>query len=237
MASAAKLEADIRTIFDATWNVREGTVIPRTEDVALSNGAVRLDAVLLYADLFRSTQLQRQFGDKMVAKIVRAYLSSMSQLIKSHGGEVRSFDGDRVMGVFIGRSKNSSAAKCALRMKYTIETILRPRAEAKFPSLKEKGFVLRHCAGVASSQVLVVRGGVRGSNDLVFVGSAPNIAAKLSALRTVPYCSWITQQVYSNLHETSKYGGNPRRNMWVADKRTLAGETWSLYKSSWTWKP
>ena len=84
-------------------------------------------------------------------------------------------------------------------MQYTVEKILRPKAEAKFSGLTTKGFKIRHCAGVAASEVLVVRGGVRGSNDLVFVGTAPNIAAKLSALRTTPYNTWITWKVYNNL--------------------------------------
>jgi class 3 adenylate cyclase len=98
MGFADTLSNDIGTIFNATWNIRNGTVVPQTEDVALSNGAVKLDAVLLYADLFHSTELQRQFTNTMVAKVVRAYLSSMSRLIKHWGGAVRSFDGDRVMG-------------------------------------------------------------------------------------------------------------------------------------------
>lgn len=237
MASTAKLDSDIGTIFNAVWNIRDGNVVPETNDIALANGAVRLEAVFLYADLFHSTELQRKFDNRMVAKIVRAYLSSMSQLIKSHGGKVRSFDGDRVMGVFIGDAKNSNAAKCGLKMKHTVDKILRPKAEAKFSSLTTKGFKIRHCAGIARSEVLVVRGGVRGSNDVVFIGTAPNIAAKLSALRTTPYNTWIAHNVYSMLNEETKYGGNPKQDMWIADKRRLAGEEWSVYKSSWTWKP
>jgi class 3 adenylate cyclase len=237
VASADKLETDIGTIFNAVWNIREGTVVPKTDDVALANGAVKLQAVFLYADLVHSTELQRKFDNRMVAKIVRAYLSSMSQLIKTHGGEVRSFDGDRVMGVFIGDAKNSNAAKCGLKMKYAVDKILRPKAEAKFSSLTTKLFKIRHCAGIARSEVLVVRGGVRGSNDLVFIGSAPNIAAKLSALRTTPYNTWIAHNVYSMLNDEAKYGGSPRQNMWTSATRTLAGEEWSLYKSRWHWKP
>ena len=107
MPNATTLGSDIDTILNTTWNIRDGQVVPKTEDVALSNGAVKLDAVFLYADLFHSTELQRKFRNTMVAKVVRAYLSSMSKLIKDHGGEVRSFDGDRVMGVFIGGSKNT----------------------------------------------------------------------------------------------------------------------------------
>jgi adenylate cyclase len=236
-ALADKLSNDIGTIFNAVWNIRDGTAVPTTADVALANGAVKLQAVFLYADLFHSTELQRKHDNRMVAKIVRAYLSSMTQLVKSHSGEVRSFDGDRVMGVFLGDAKNSNAAKCALKMKYTVDKILRPKAETKFTSLTTTGFTLRHCAGVASSEVLVVRGGVRGSNDLVFIGSAPNIAAKLSAMRTTPFHTWITHQVYGKLNAEAKYGGASKQNMWTSATQTLAGEAWSLYKSSWHWAP
>lgn len=229
------LGTDISTIFNATWNTRNGTVVPTTTDVALSNGAVKLDATILYADLRHSTELQRRFPNSMVAKIVRAYLSSMSKLVKHNDGAIRSFDGDRVMGVFVGGSKNTSAVKCALQMKYCVDNILKPKAEAKFPSLKEKGFVIGHCAGVATSEVLVVRGGVRGDNDLVFVGQAPNFAAKLSEIRTAPYVSWIMSSVYNTMHDKVKFTDG--RAMWVAERRTLARESWSCYKSSWHWQP
>jgi class 3 adenylate cyclase len=138
MASATQLDRDIGTPLNALWNIRDGNVVPETEGVVLANGAVRLEAVFLYADLFHSTELQRKFDNRMVAKIVRAYLRSMSQLIESHGGKVRSFDGDRVMGVFIGDAKNSNAAMCGLKMKYTVDKILRPKAERKFSSLMTK---------------------------------------------------------------------------------------------------
>jgi class 3 adenylate cyclase len=160
----------------------------------------------------------------------------MAKLITAHDGKVRSFDGDRVMGIFIGGRKHTNAATCALKMKYTVDKILRPSVEAKYWAFKEKGFVIRHCAGVAKSEVLVVRGGVRGRNDLVFIGSAPNIAAKLSELRTSPYNTWITWSVYSQLQDSAKLGSNGE-NMWVADKKLLAGVEWDLYKSTWRWKP
>lgn len=71
---------------------------------------------MLYADLAHSTKLAREFPNSMAAKIVRAYLASMTRLVNHNGGKVRSFDGDRVMGVFVGTSKNTDAAKCALNI-------------------------------------------------------------------------------------------------------------------------
>ena len=53
-------------------------------------------------------------------------------------------DGDRVMGIFIGSNKNTAAAKCALNMHYAVTKVLRPKAEAKFPSLVKEGFEIDH---------------------------------------------------------------------------------------------
>jgi class 3 adenylate cyclase len=229
-----KLSAEVRKILDTTWSIRSGQVVPKTEDVVLENGAVKLDVAILYADLAHSTQLARK-NKSVAAKVVRAYLSTMTRLVNDNGGTVRSFDGDRVMGIFIGGGKNTSAARCALKMNWVVKEALAPQAQAKFTSLKD--FKLTHCAGVSRSEVLVVRGGVRGSNDLVFVGSAPNIAAKLSEIRDGGYRSYIDSNVYANLHESAKYGGTEKKNMWVKTKRTIAGTEWALYKSNWQWTP
>ncbi len=232
-ALADTLESDIRKILDTAWNSRSGQVVPETKDVALSNGAVKLDVAVLYADLAQSTQLARK-NKSTAAKVVRAYLSTMARLITNNGGVVRSFDGDRVMGVFIGGSKNTDAARCALKMNYVLTKMLRPQAQAKFTSLKQ--FKIKHCVGVSRSEVLVVRGGIRDNNDLVFIGSAPNLAAKLSEIRNSPWNTYITHNVYGQLHKDAKFGGDGR-NMWTSTKRKLAGDEWSLYKSSWHWKP
>ena len=231
------MSSDIGKVFNATWSIRDGQVVPKTDDVVLANGAVKLHAVVLYADLARSTKLAMQFDRPVAAKIIRAYLSSMTRLVKASDGVVRSFDGDRVMGIFIGDSKNSNAAECALKMNYLMTKVLRPKAEAKFPSLVSKGFKLKHCVGVSRSDVFVVRGGVRGSNDLVFVGAAPNIAAKLSEVRNSNWNSYITKAVYNRLNDSAKFSNKSGKNMWTAVTREIVGESWTVYKSGWWREP
>jgi adenylate cyclase len=235
VSTTNEVEAAIKKILSATWQTRDGTVVPDNNDVVLTNGAVKLDAAVLYADLADSTKLARTFSNQLAAKVVRAFLASMTTLIRSTGGAVRSFDGDRVMGVYVGDGKNSAAARCALQMNFVVTQILRPAAEAKFPSLKQKGYVIRHCVGVASSPVLVVRAGIRDNNDLVFVGPAPNLAAKLSDLRESPYATFITWPVYNNLNSASKLADG--QDMWQKVKRQLGDETWDCYRSSWRWEP
>lgn len=228
----------ISSVLNATWNSRSGQVVPTTDDVALVNGAVTMEAVFLYADLFDSTILAQKVDKSVAAKIVRAYLQSMSKLIEAHDGHIRSFDGDRVMGVFIGDSKNSNAAKCAVKMKWAVEKILRPKVESQFSSIATVGYKLRHCVGVDRGEVMIVRGGVRKSSDLVFIGGAPNIAAKLSGMRSSPsYNTYITKAVYSRLNEDAKFNLEKTVDMWTPVNVTLGGNTVACYKSGWQREP
>ena len=237
MALKEELASDVDSILRLEWSIREGQVVPKTEDVTLAGGAVKLDVTMLYADLADSTELAMNHDKRVAAKVFKSFLSCSSKLIRAAGGEIRSFDGDRVMGVFIGSTKNTSAAKCALKINYAFLKIIKPKLEAKYPSLATGSYKLAHCVGVDTSEVLVIRGGVRNNNDLVWVGRAPNVAAKLSALRESPYYSFVTKEVYDQMHESAKYGGNPKKLMWEA--RTWKGVAGvpSVYRSSWTWTP
>jgi class 3 adenylate cyclase len=236
MALNDELSKEVDNILNQTWNVREGQVIPKTEDVLLAGGAVKLDVTILYADLADSTDLAMQFDKRIAAKVFKSFLSCSSRLIKAHDGKIRSFDGDRVMGVFIGGSKNSQAAKCALKINHVFLKTIKPKLEAKFPSLKDGTYKLAHCVGVDTSEVLVVRGGLRDDNDLIWIGRAPNIAAKLSGRRNSPYHSYITKTVFDMLNNDVKTGSNGKP-MWEALTPASNVKGLITYRSSWTWKP
>lgn len=233
MGLRADLEARVNNILTVSWNLRDGEVVPDTEDVNLSDGAVKLEAAFLYADMADSTTLARDFDRRTAARVIRSYLYVMSKLIVELDGVIRSFDGDRVMGIFIGDRKRSNAAKCCLKMNYVFKEVLRPLVEEQYPKLKEGGYILEHTAGVDMGEALMVRGGVRGTNDLVAIGAAPNIAAKLSSLREAPYRSFITEAVYARLNDSPKFSNGT--DMWQFRTLTVKGKTISLYRSSYTW--
>ena len=233
MGLKADLEKRVNDILSVAWNVRDGQVVPETLDVNLLNGAVKLEAAYLYADLADSTTLARDFDRRTAARVVRSYLHVMSRLVTQYGGSIRSFDGDRVMGIFIGDSKRSNAAKCCLKMNWAFLNIVQPSIEAKYPSLKTGGYTVEHSAGVDVGEVLMVRAGVRGSNDLVSIGAAPNIAATLSDLRETPYRSFITKAVYVQLAADSKLSDGV--DMWNARTMSVKGKTVTFYRSSYTW--
>ena len=83
---------------------------------------------------------------------------------------------------------------------------------------------------------MLVRGGVRGTNDIVSIGRAPNIAAKLSEKRGAKSI-FISDSVYGYLNDTVKTdsGGS---NMWSNMGVTQFGSaTVRFYGSSYWWKP
>ena len=233
MGMKDELTSNINEIVSQTWNIRDGKVVPESEDVAFAGGGVKLTATILYADLADSTGLAMNFDSRVAGKVGKAFLSSSSKIIRAHGGEIRSFDGDRVMAAFIGEYKNTSAAKCALKINYCFKNILKPRFEKQYPALQE--FKLAHCTGVDTSDVLIVRGGIRNNNDLVWIGRAPNVAAKLSNIRESPYFSYITEAVYKAMNDEAKVSSDGRQ-MW--EKRSWTkGPVSDIYRSEWTWDP
>lgn len=148
---------------------------------------------------------------------------------------MRSFDGDRVMGIFVGPRKNSDAAECALRINWGFRALIRPRFEGAYLELRNGTFCLAHCTGIDTSEVLAVRTGIRKNNDLVWIGRAPNVAAKLSALRVDSEYSFISDAVYRRLNRRAKLGGDGRE-MWKRYSWS-SGPINEIYGSDWQWSP
>jgi adenylate cyclase len=223
----------VAAIVTVPWDERDGNVVPTTESVKLRDGMVKVTATYLYADLANSTDLAHKVNPLVVARVIRAFLDASARIIKSREGSIRSFDGDRVMGIYVGSSKNSNAARTALAINWAMTEVIRPRLKEKWPDLFQY-WSPGHGVGVATGEARMVRGGVRNDNDLVSVGEAPNVAAKLSELRTGGV-SFIAESVYSVLDEHA-WKSNDGRNMWAFDStRTFGGKAVKVYSSTW-WK-
>ena len=64
------------------------------------------------------------------------------------------------------------------------------------------------------------------------VGKSANKAAEMAAL-AAGYARCISADVYSNLNESSKYGGDPKKDMWTELSNTGLG--CKIYGSNWIW--
>jgi adenylate cyclase len=140
------------------------------------------------------------------------------------------------MGVFFKGAKNTAAAEAALKINYFFKKILQP-AFTEFYAARTLS--LSQGVGVDTSRAMVVRTGIRNNNDLVWIGRAPNVAAKLSAIREYGYSSYISESVFNAMLDSSKFGGGDNRLMW--EERTWdTGKAYgvgTVYRSNWTWTP
>ena len=237
MSHSDDLRSDIDNILKTSWDLRQGRTVPYSEDIVLDGGGVQLDGTVLYADLAQSSLLGSEFQKKTAAKVIKSFLRCCTKIITAHDGIVTSFDGDRVMGIYIGDSKNSNAAKSALKINYAVQEIIKPKIEASFRSMNETSYKIGHAVGIDTSNMLSVRAGQRGSNDLIWIGRSPNFAAKLSEIREPNYASYISEDVYKRLDDSAKIASKQNKNMWEQCSFGWLGETWTIYRSNWRWEP
>lgn len=235
MSLTDDISTEIDYILTKTWEIRDGTVVPETEDVKLAGGAVKLETTMLYADLADSTAIAI-YDRRVAARLFKCFLAASARVIRNRDGYVRSFDGDRIMGVFIDDYKNTSAAKVALNINYVFQNIIMPKLAAKYEVFRNGTYTLGHCVGIDTSEVLVIRAGIAKNNDLVWVGSAPNVAAKLSGIRSAPYNSWITESVYKRIADEAKFSSD-NREMWERRINVPSIPGGVGYRSSWIWAP
>ena len=229
MGIAEDVRREIRQVLNTAFTTRVGYVVPEAEDVRLGNDAVKLKGTVLYADLSASTEMVDGYKDWFAAKMYKCFLIGACRMIRFYGGVITAFDGDRVMAVFIGNLKNSSAARASLAINWTTMRI-NQEVHAKYPNCD---FAMNHTVGVDTSELFVARTGIRGSNDLVWVGRAANYAAKLSGL-DAGYGALLTEDVYDSMPDSKKFSVNGDA-MW--QRLNWHEFNMTIYGSTWTWSP
>jgi class 3 adenylate cyclase len=221
------LTSQVGEVFKDPWKTRNGNVVPDSNDLKLDNDAVELDATVLYADMAESTPLVDNHKPHFAAEIYKTFLHCAAKIIRFEGGEITAYDGDRIMAVFLGDFKNTSATRAGMKINYARVKIINPAIEEQYP---KSTYRLKHVVGIDTSSLFVSRTGIRGSNDLVWVGRAANHAAKLSALSS-EFPTRITKEVYEKL--PSSVTESEGKNMW--EKVSWKDMDRTIYRSTWRW--
>lgn len=234
MTLSEEIKASVSGIFSQSWDIRQGRTVPDDRDVSMTGKVVRLEGTVLYADMKESSKLVEEAGQRIAGRVYQAFLKSSARIITEHGGVITAYDGDRIMAIFMGGNKNSSAAITALKINYVVEDILRPTIQNHFRSLGESGFEISHCVGIDFSNFLSVKAGQREANDIVWIGRAPNLAAYLSEIRDGNFNTYISKDVFQVLNDEAKYS-DKKVLMWQEGTLNYLGESISVNKSAWTW--
>lgn len=222
------LQGEVAKFFAEKWETRDGIKVPESESLKLCNEAVKLTATVLYADLAESTNLVDRYEPYFAAEIYKSYLHCAAKIIKFHDGVITSYDGDRIMAIFIGGSKNTNAVKTGLKINWAVKSLINPAIKSQYP---KNTYEVKQVVGIDTSELWVARTGVRGANDLVWVGRAANYAAKLTAFSNA-YPTLITNSIYTCIADEAKLSKGV--DMWTAvSGKTLNGLT--VYGSTYLW--
>lgn len=227
MGLKSDLESWCYDVFRSRWETREGTKVPDEDSrLGLKNEAIKIEGTVLYADMADSTVLVDSTTAERAAAIYKTFLYCAAKVVREHEGVITAYDGDRVMAVFIGDYKNTNAAKAALKIKWAVKNIVMPQMKHIYTT---DDYEIKHVAGIDTSKLFVAKTGVRGANDLVWVGRAANHAAKLSALPAT--YTYITKAVYDKLNDKAKFSGG--RNIWEERKWTGFNNS-TIFRSNWS---
>lgn len=227
MGLKADLGSEVGKIVKSAWSERDGLVVPEDTSIRQGNDAVKIDATVFYADLADSTKLVDAHPPAFAAEVYKAFLHCAATLIRENGGTITAYDCDRVMAVYMGARKNSSAVRTAMLLSGAVAEIIQPALTRQYPGVPYK---LKHVVGIDTSELFVAKTGIRGHNDLVWVGRAANHAAKLAAMPD-RYQTYVTEEVFERLSSDLKTS-NEGRSMWEAI-------LWSdhngrrIYRSDW----
>lgn len=209
MGLKEELTEGVAAVFRDQWSTRKGQIVPEPENLKLSNDAVEFDrATILYADLSGSTALVDSKKWWFSAEIYKTFLLCAAKIIRSEGGSITSYDGDRIMGIWVGDSQTCPAVRAGLKINYAVQNIINPALAARYTS---EDYRIKQVVGIDTSTIRAARTGVRGGNDLVWVGRAANYAAKLTDLDMTER-TWITEAAYKRLTDREKLSSG--QSMW-----------------------
>lgn len=229
MALLDDLHAEVATIFRDQWDTTAGRVVPVPSSVGLGNRAIEFDeAAVLYADLDGSTAMVNTNDWWFSAEVYKTFLHCAAKIIKARDGVITAYDGDRIMALFIGDNKCTNAVTAALQINDAVLNVINPALKARYSTQ----FVVRHVVGLDMSTIRAARTGVRGDNDLVWVGRAANYAAKLTSMQSdTP--TWITAAVYNRMNNSLKIQNG--QAVWQPRQWTQMNNQ-QVYCSTWYWR-
>lgn len=230
MALQDDIKKRANEIFGTTFTERQGRKVPTPAEVAQGNAAVELNpATVLYGDLTGSTALVNGYKWWFAAQVYKAYLYCAARIVNAEDGWITSYDGDRIMGVFIGDSQCDQAIRAALKINWAVINIVNPAIKEKWP---DNAYPVSQVVGIDKSVIRAVNAGARGDNDIVWVGPAANLAAKLTERKERR--TWITKAVYDAASQNCKVGGTEKKSMWISDTWPEQADA-TIYGSGWTW--
>ncbi|RIK13117.1 MAG: hypothetical protein DCC50_12670, partial [Acidobacteria bacterium] len=142
----------------------------------VASGERRKLVTVLVADLVGSTPLTEALGAEAMREVIGRYFGHWREAVHEQGGEVEKFIGDAVVGVFgMGQAREDDPHR-AVRAAVSVRPALARLADEV---RARHGQVMSTRVGIDTGEVVLGRFDEWGDGDLVVVGGAANVAARL----------------------------------------------------------
>lgn len=233
--SKSDLDAKVDALFAEPFAETAVSDVPDISDKRLTHGGTGLSGefTFLYTDMRGSSDLSDAHRRQTIAKIYKAFHHCMVETIKAKDGRVRSFDGDRVMGIFAGNRQTNNAVEAAKLMVGALMDVLCPRITARY---KNNSFEIG--IGIARGEALATKAGVgydQNNRDLVWIGDAPNLGAKLSDEAAAPVRILVCDTTFGRLADEKRWTtrNGVKTDMWARQTITFKSSVRTVYGSHW----
>jgi class 3 adenylate cyclase len=230
--------SDVISIIDGHMDIDDVSTVPDINDSTLTFGLTgkRFKNVCFYIDMRGSTAILEKHNANVVIKIHKAFFIIVLKIVKSNGGEVRSFNGDSLLAFFPGNDSSSieSAIKSAMQTRFMIlsdENSLKSIIKTKYDTEIDIGIGLDIGTTTASK---IGQSGLN-NRDLIWIGSNVNHSVKISDDRNLPNNIGITSRLYSNLTNLVKYKESNTTNMWQKSSYSYNGNQEDVYITAYHW--
>jgi class 3 adenylate cyclase len=228
----AELQTMVANYMAGTYETVQTASVPAPEDVPLGNKAKVLTATALFIDIRQSSDITNTFRRQTAAKMLKSYFDGAVRIIRHNGGDVRSFNGDGMLALFVGKSQRNDAVRAAMQVKWFVRHVLAPKFNDFFDRDAARGQRLDFAigCGIDYGDIYAVKVGIRGTNDVAWVGRCTNTAAKLANVLRTPRNVGVTRAVYKALNKDRKYSKG--KLMWSDEKFARFGGVQRAYRTT-----
>ncbi len=132
------------------------------------------EVTVLFSDIVSFTKMSEGLPPTTLAAFIREYLTTMTDIIFSHGGTIDKYIGDAIMALFGAPLDNPAAAVCAIRAALEMKEAIRPMKPPK-----EGMDQLRVRFGINTGHLTVGNLGSSRRVEYTALGDTVNVASRL----------------------------------------------------------
>lgn len=140
------------------------------------------DVACVYFDLSSSTNILRDYGDEISVKIFDSYIKSATRIFKNFECSYLDIQGDGGFALFSGDKHIQRAMVSAITLKTLLSKSYSGNLNDLVKKIKSK-INLSSRIGVHIGKILAKKSGIRGENEILWLGGLVSVASKICGLK------------------------------------------------------